>query len=470
MITRVTPLFLALWACTPKAPIENPVPEPTTSVGTPEPTSTEPTTSPTATSPTPETTSGKLEDRVAKASELIESGSPADLEKAIQILETAANEDTSGVARLDLGVAYQKRGDLSRAANQYQAVIATHPEKGDAWLYLASIQQIQGQKEQARSNIEQGMRNDPENVDLRVAKINLLREQGRTNDALEEAKAALKINAKSLGVYNAFGLCYLEQGDLTLARFIFQKAIQEIEGAEENAFLQTNLGWTYYLDENVPQATFHLKKALEIDANLLPAAVYLSKIYMEDHNYGDTVPLLENAARLDPNNAEIQLTLGVAYRGVNRLDDAEKAYRKALSLDPADPAPHFNLGVLIGDYRKDYDGAVNEFSQYIAGGGPERALAEQYIKDIQREKELSEKRAAAAAEAKRREEERKKKEELTKQNEPKPGAAPAPAPAPAPEDQPAPDEPAPAPEEQPAPAPDDQPTEEPIPAPTPEQP
>ncbi|MCB9686766.1 MAG: tetratricopeptide repeat protein [Alphaproteobacteria bacterium] len=465
MITRVTPLVLLLWACTPKGPVENPVPEPTATVTdptTPDPTSVTPV--PTA---APEPSSMKVEDRVAKASELIESGSPADLEKAIQILETAANEDMSGVARLNLGVAYQKRGDLSRAANQYQAVIATHPDNGDAWLYLASVQQLQGQKEQARSNIDQGIRNDPENVDLRVAKINLLREQGRTNDALEEAKAALKINAKSLGVYNAFGLCYLEQGDLTLARFIFQKAIQEIEGAEDNAFLQTNLGWTYYLDENVPQATFHLKKALELDPNLLPAAVYLSKIYMEDHNYGDTVPLLENAERLDPNNAEIQLTLGVAYRGVNRLDDAEKAYRKALSLDPADPAPHFNLGVLIGDYRKDYDGAVNEFSQYIAGGGPERALAEQYIKDIQREKELSEKRAAAAAEAKRREEERKKKEELVKQAEPKPAPAPAPAP-----EEPTPEEPAPAPEE-PAPAPEEpapEPTEEPAPAPAPEQP
>jgi tetratricopeptide (TPR) repeat protein len=166
-----------------------------------------------------------------------------------------------------------------------------------------------------------------------------------------------------------------------------------------------------FKEGNVDQAKHDLQNAVKLDPNYVPALVYLSSIYIADHNYGDTVPLLETAQKLDPNNAEIQLTLGAAYRGVGRLDDAQKAYEKALALAPNDPAPHFNLGVLKGDYRKDYAGGIAEFSQYIAAGGPEKALADQYIKDLQREKELGEKRAAAEVERTRREEERKKKEE-----------------------------------------------------------
>jgi tetratricopeptide (TPR) repeat protein len=448
-----------LSACTPKVPVEPAgVPGPSPVTGTaPAPAPEAPTPAP---APVPEPaapTGGPIEQQVAAAVELIQKGSAADLERAIQILEPAANQDTTGVARVDLGIAYQKRGDLARASNQYQAVIAAHPDNGDAWAYLASVQELQGQGQAAEQTVKQGVQNAPDNIALRVALINQLRDDGRIDEAIEESKRALHVNAKSLGVYNAFGLCYLARKDYTLARFILQKAVQEIEGAEGNAFLQTNLGWTYFNQGNVPQATFHLKKAVEIDGNLVPALVYLSKIYIDDHNYADTIPMLENAARLDPSNAEIQLTLGVAYRGMGRLEDAERCYQRALQLDPKNPAPHFNLGVLVGDYRKNYEGAIAEFSAYIAGGGPEKALAEQYIKDIQKEKELSEKRAKAAEEAKKREEERKKKEELVKDEEKKPEEAP-PAPAPAPE---------PAPPPAPAPAPEPTPEPAPVPAPNP---
>lgn len=367
---------------------------------------------------------GTLEEQVAAAVGLLEKGSDAELDQAIRILEAAAPQDPSGVVALDLGIALQKRGLLDRARSQYEQLIAAHPDHGDAWAYLASVQELQGQDAAARETVRQGIERAPDNVPLRIALINQLRADGRVDEAIEESKKALRINAKSLGIYNAFGLCYIARKDYTLARFILQKAVQEIEGAEDNAFLQTNLGWTYFLQGNTPQATFHLKKAVEADPDLVPALVYLSKIYMEDHNYADTISLLENAARLDPANAEIQLTLGVAYRGTGRLDDAQSAYQRALQLDPANPAPHFNLGVLIGDYRKDYASAIASFQQYIAGGGPETALAEQYIRDIQKEKELSEKRAKLAEETKRREEERKRKEELARQEGARAGVQP----------------------------------------------
>lgn len=393
--------------------------------------------------------SQSADNRVNEAADAIERGTPQDLARAVQLLESVANDDATGVARFNLGLAYQKQGDLTRAANQYQSVIAAHPDNGDAWLGLGNVQALQGDSNAAFATWETGIRNDPENIGLRVARIGALRELGRIDEAIAASKEALKINAKSVAVYNNFGLAYLDKGNLVLAKFIFQKAVQEIDGAEDNALLQTNLGWTLYRDDNSPAATEHLKKALELDPNLVPALVYLSRVYMDDHNYDETVPLLENAARLDPNNADVQLTLGVAYRGTGRLDEAEKAYQRALSLNPSDPSPHLNLGVLRGDYRKDYDGAVDEFSKYISSGGKEKALAETYIRDVKKEKELSEKRVAADAEKKARDEERKRKEAEA-------ASAPAPAPEGTPPAEPGTDE---APPEEPPP--EEAPSEEP---------
>jgi tetratricopeptide (TPR) repeat protein len=391
-------------------------------------------------------------EQVDEAAALIEQGRSADLEKAIEQLESLAGQDDSGVARFNLGVAYHRRGDLNRAMNQYQAVIATDPDNGHAWLYLGKIQEDQGIYNAAINNYRSGMRNDPENMALRVALIGALRAQGKTREAIDEAKSALKVNALSLEVYNNLGLAYLDLGDFTLAKFTFQKALQSISGAEQNAYLKTNLGWSYYQEGNRPAATKYLKEAVDLDKEFVPALVFLSRVYMDDHNYGDTVPLLETAAKKNPNNADVQLTLGVAYRGLGRLEEAEKAYEKALALDPANPAPHFNLGVLLGDYKKDYDGAIAAFNQYIASGGPEADMATEYIDDVQKEKSRAERRAKAEADRKKREEERKKREELLKQAEEAEKRREQEQPAPPPEE----GEEAPAPEEgQEAPTPDD---------------
>lgn len=374
---------------------------------------------------TPSESRAPVQDRVTEASDLIQRGGQADLDRAIKLLESAVADDRTGIVRFDLGLAYQRRGDLKSAQSQFQTVIAADPANGDAWLCLGYVHELEGDNRAALSSYETGVANAPDNLGLRVALVNGLRKVGRVDDAIAAAKEALRINTKAIEVYNALGLAYLEKKNIVLAKFVFQKAEQEIDGAKNNAVLQTNIGWTYYLDDNKPEATSRLQHALETDPNLVPALVYLSKVYMEDKNYADTVPLLENAARMDPNNADVQLTLGVAYRGVGRLDDAERAYQRALAIDPSDPAPHLNLGVLKGDYRKDYDGAVQEFNAYIAANGSESALAQDYIKAVQREKDLSDKRAKAELERKQREEERKRKEQEQPQPQPQP-AEPAP--------------------------------------------
>ncbi len=401
---------LLLAGCPSKTPPESPTPQP-------EPTATAGAPSAPAPAPAPRARSQSIDDTMAVAADLIEKGGSANLEKAIAQLESLTLKDNSGLARFNLGVAYHKRGDLNRAMNQYQAVIASDPTNGSAWLYLGKIQEQQGIYSAAVNNYRSGIRNDPENMDLRVALVAALRSDGKVTEAIAEAKEALKVNALSLPVYNNLGLAYLDSGDFTLAKFTFQKALQSIEGAELNAYLKTNLGWAFYREGNRPAATRYLEEAVSLDDELVPALVYLSRVYMDDHNYGDTVPLLERAAKKDPSNADVQLTLGVAYRGVERLDDAKSSYEKALTLDPTNPAPHFNLGILLGDYNKEYDAAIAAFNQYIDAGGPESAVASEYIADISKEKARAEKRAKADADRKVRDAERKDRERLLEQAE-----------------------------------------------------
>ncbi len=400
-----------------------------------------------------------VDDAIAK----IESGERAKLDDAAASLKQALSIEPDRLdAQLNLGVALHLLGDLAGARVQYESIVASHPDQEQAWLYLGAVKERQGDSAGAVDVYRQGLAQLPEAMPLHVALIGALRNMGRPGEAIEASKTALGMNSNTIDVYNNFGLAYMDQGNLTLARFIFQKALQSVPDADANAYIHCNLGWVAYLDGDVPLATKELQRAVELDAELVPALVYLSRIYMDDRNYADTVPLLETAAGITPDNADVQLTLGVAYRGVGRLDEAEKAYRKALALDPANPAPHFNLGVLLGDYKKDYDGAIASFNTYVSAGGEESELAKEYIDDVEKEKKRAERRSKARAEKAKRDAERAEKrrllEEAEKAEKEKEKAPPPPEPqegAPAPEEGAAPEgEEAPAESGEPEPAPE----------------
>ncbi|MFT4627786.1 MAG: Flp pilus assembly protein TadD, partial [Myxococcota bacterium] len=237
---------------------------------------------------------------------------------------------------------------------------------------------------------------------------------------------------------SSLGLAYLDTNQLSLARFVFQKALAAVEGAEDNAYLNCNLGRVYQLEGSPALARAFLTKARTLDGDLLAAQVFLAEIYMADHNYGGVVELLERAVEIDPTNTGVVLTLGVAYRGVGRFEDAEAAYRRASELDPADPSPWFNLGILFGDHTKDYEASLASFQRYLDSGGREAERARDYVKDVERERSRAEKRRNAEEERKKREAERAERQRLLEQAEREKAAAEAAAPpAPVPVEDPA---------------------------------
>ena len=308
---------------------------------------------------------------------LTDPDSTANIQKAMGMLEQIIAENPNAAyAHFNLGVGYQLMEDYERARREYQAAVNIDPELGHAWLYQGVLHENESRFDQAISNYRTGIRNNPENMELRVALIGLLRKQGDVDGAVAEAKKALKINANSLDVYNNMGLAYIDLEEFALAQFVYQKALT-LDGADQNAYIRCNYGWTMYLKGEKGLATFQLQKAVELDPELVPALIYLSKLYMEDRNYTDTIELLERAAAKAPDNHGVQMNLGVAYRGVGRLEDAAKAYQTAIALDSENVDPYYNLGILYGDYTKDYDKAIESFEMYIIYGGKITEIGEE---------------------------------------------------------------------------------------------
>jgi len=71
--------------------------------------------------------------------------------------------------------------------------------------------------------------------------------------------------------------------------------------------------------------------------------------YNEDQ-FKEAIANFERALKLRPVYVEAQNNLGLAWQGLNQLEEATAAYRKAIAMQgsqPADPQPFLNLGTLF---------------------------------------------------------------------------------------------------------------------------
>jgi Flp pilus assembly protein TadD len=69
------------------------------------------------------------------------------------------------------------------------------------------------------------------------------------------------------------------------------------------------------------------------------------------------------------------MNLGVIYTGLNRLDEAEQSYERAVGLKSNYAEAHYNLGVFYELHRKDLPKALAHYHQYLNLGGRDERVA-----------------------------------------------------------------------------------------------
>ncbi|MCO4744423.1 MAG: tetratricopeptide repeat protein [Proteobacteria bacterium] len=436
MRTLASLALLGMVACGPKnggveSPAATPAEEPAASA--PDEGGTTPEPAPAA--PTSESVSkadAAAYDKINEAVALLDPGknnhNPAGA-KTILSQVIASNPDIA-TAHLNMGVAKHQMGDLAGARSSYMSAGDLDRELSFVPLYMGRLQEQAGRPDLALAQYKAAVEKSPNDIILREALVGGLVQAGEIDEAIRQAKDALKVNTQSVQLYNSLGLAYLQKGEIALARFVFEKARNTVEGADESAAIHANLGRVLRQQEDLPNARFHLTKSVELDERYLPGLVFLSDLYLEDRNYGDAVGLLEKAKALDGRNFWILLNLGIAYRGTDEFDKAEAAYEEAMKVDAENPAPMFNMGILDGDYRKDYGKGIKALQSYIDMGGERADVAAKYIEGLEKEKRRAERRRQREEQRKQAEAEAAERQRLLEQEAAQGGGEETPAPAP----------------------------------------
>jgi tetratricopeptide (TPR) repeat protein len=277
----------------------------------------------------------------------------------------AAHGKSLALARFNVGVVWEECGALDEAKAVYEelaardyppalnnlGVLAWRAGDHDAALRLfeRAVAADELRSVAARNNLAAAYRD-------RYAEALALDDFTRAERQLQNV---LALDSSNEAAYENLARLYYDRGRLgdrsylVLARLVVTQALRVLEREHRaSADLWNIAGLLDMQDDNQNDAIRAFEKAVEIEPKHADANRNIGFIAIRFRDYAEAERAL--AVALESSEAardiEIYLALGVAKRGLRKYDEAEAWYRKALALDPDDPRPWYNLGILTQDH------------------------------------------------------------------------------------------------------------------------
>jgi hypothetical protein len=124
-----------------------------------------------------------------------------------------------------------------------------------------------------------------------------------------------------------------------------EKYIQVLQQDNKNVPTLANLAAIQLDQGHLETAEINIKQALGLAPDDPYSLFVLGRLRFLQKKYDEAVDALSRAAKLDPQDAQIQNFLGLALSEKGLRGPAETAFRKAIQLDPGYASAHANLAV-----------------------------------------------------------------------------------------------------------------------------
>ena len=224
----------------------------------------------------------------------------------------------------------------------------------------------------------------------------VLRDTGRTDEAIREYQAVIRLKPDYAEAYNNLGSALADKGQVDEAIQSYQEAIRlRPDLADVYCNLGISLGKQGRIDEAIreyreairlnpdnPKATYNLGTILGQKGELAEAAANLQKTIairpdfaLARHNLGcillhqgkvdDAITQFQAALNTEPDQPMIHCEFANALIKKNKVDEAVAHYERALEIDPNYADAHRFLGVALLYYKASPDAAISHFQKAL---------------------------------------------------------------------------------------------------------
>ena len=177
------------------------------------------------------------------------------------------------VSRLNLGIILGKQGKLQEAMEQFEAGLEAAPEEPHLHLQRGLVLMRLKQPDEALDAIRTAVNHDPTFDKAQLALAQFLFQLGRRSEGLDGLNKAIAAAPRSAQLHHKRAEFYALSGEFELAGEDFAIVLDALP---DNATAWQNLGSNLLSRERYSEAVQHLRKALELEPELLMAKVNLA--------------------------------------------------------------------------------------------------------------------------------------------------------------------------------------------------
>jgi serine/threonine protein kinase/tetratricopeptide (TPR) repeat protein len=245
-------------------------------------------------------------------------------------------------AHVTLARIHESSGENDLALQEFQRALEINPRDSAALAGLARAYEDFGRPADAEAAFQKAAALRPDSWDDLDNLGNFYDRQGKYPQAVEQYKKALALTPDNAQVYLNLGATYLDWGrpeDQALAEKAFQESIR----LSPSYGAYANLGNLYLTQQRYAEAAATTQKALALNDrdyqvwnNLVLSYGWLKQPEKVTAAREKMRPLVEEAARLKPQDGGIQATLAVLYAQTQQRTKATDRMRTALALSPND--------------------------------------------------------------------------------------------------------------------------------------
>jgi len=313
------------------------------------------------------------------------------LDAAVDALQSALqNDPDNAVAHYQLGLAFDRQRDSTRAEAEWRKAVSLRPDLTDAQFALAAVERFRGNFAAVLDIAQQIINSQPYAADGFLLKCVAETALKKYSSAQQDAEDGMQRAPQSPAPYVQMGNVHVVQKHYADAESYYRQALDKdpssadgLSGlmntyvaqkqfdkaiAAANAQIAKSPNSSNFYDllgtalftgkKDLPGAEAALHKAIELDKNNTDALEKLGKVQVQAGATDQALALYQQSIKDNPRETRFYILAGELYESKQNWDQAKTMYQQALSIEPDQPLASNNLASLMLEQGGNVDVAL----------------------------------------------------------------------------------------------------------------
>ena len=242
-----------------------------------------------------------------------------------------AQNSSAGVEFVQKLSTVLETGSVDEALNLYNQIPSELSEDTAIMCLKASLLMSADRDKEAQALASQLLAKEPQNVDVLDINVMLAKKRGDKASKTAFIKRILAIDPVNPGANIELADEQALKKNWRNARDYYKKALS---GDPDNLDALFGYGKMCYYMEKDQDSKKAFNRLIELDPENPQGNAYLGKYAAENRQYRKAIDYVKIAIKYEPNNVDHYFDLGTYLRYIGDYEGAEKAWKKAVSLEP----------------------------------------------------------------------------------------------------------------------------------------